>query len=723
MKSTPITLFTNAYDKKGQAYSLDIFLENIRQGLWQDEVLALRTCKEEAARKKRKNALPAVTIAGVFEGGKSDRNLKVHSDHIAIDLDHIDNLPQVKACLEADPYTRAVFVSCGGQGLCVVVPIDGKRHEQAFDGLRQYYFQTYNLIVDPSGRNLGRLRFVSFDPDLIQNLDAQVFKIYPEREKRKPDTRQIFFGRHDLDHVFDQIHSRQIDITGNYLQWCAIGFALADYYGEAGRERFISISSYSALYDPRVAEEQFTACLKHNAHATRKVTIASFLWHCRQHDISITTDKTRTIVASATMGRNGHNTVEGTVKALQDFDGIDPEMSRPIVEQVYASKDASEEKVPLVVRLEKYWKEYQATVRRNVINKKCYKGAEPLTEKSLMDIYMDASKKLHTNVPKDMVADVLKSSLVPEFNPIREFFEGMAHPTAGHIRRLAECLNCKQGVDYADHILTKWLIGCVASAFGKPSSVMLTLCGEQGKGKSHFFLNLLPESFTFRDELVSEDCFKKADSHNNKLMMITRWIAIDEEFNSIENIGENALKSHITQKNVTIRYAYERVPDTLPRLCNFVGTTNEQTFLKDQTGNRRFPIIETDLIDQEKYNAIDKYELWKEAYFIYLQNPDVTFDANDFVLINTVAENYIQRTPEQELLLKFYEEADEATGIFRSTSEILNTIQGATHIRNLNTINLGKAISALKWKKTTLGHGKQKRHGYYVHECLQQAVA
>ncbi|MDJ1506762.1 hypothetical protein QNI22_39350 [Cytophagaceae bacterium BD1B2-1] len=81
-----------------------------------------------------------------------------------------------------------------------------------------------------------------------------------------------------------------------------------------------------------------------------------------------------------------------------------------------------------------------------------------------------------------------------------------------------------------------------------------------------------------------------------------------------------------------------------------------------------------------------------------------------------MADSYLRRTPEQELLLKFYEEADEETGLFRTTSDILNMLLGSSNIKTMNTVNLGRAISALKWKKSIQGTGKHKRYGYFIQE-------
>ncbi|MDJ1485581.1 hypothetical protein QNI16_34140 [Cytophagaceae bacterium YF14B1] len=56
------------------------------------------------------------------------------------------------------------------------------------------------------------------------------------------------------------------------------------------------------------------------------------------------------------------------------------------------------------------------------------------------------------------------------------------------------------------------------------------------------------------------------------------------------------------------------------------------------------------------YRNQDKYELWTENYFIYLNSSDVKFDLDDFKIINEVADNYLRHTPEQRLLMKHDDE-------------------------------------------------------------------
>ncbi|MDJ1482475.1 VapE family protein [Cytophagaceae bacterium YF14B1] len=698
MTNHTITLFSDAYAKTGQEYSLNTFLENIKNGTWKNAVQKVRESKNEQTQKKLKEKLNAVTISGLFTGGKSDSDLQKHSNFIAIDLDYVTDVEKVKAFLEEDPYTYAVFTSCRGKGLCIVVKIEGKKHKLAFDGLTQYYFQLYSQIVDPSGRNVSRLRFVSYDPDLFLNEEPKVFKIYPEKEKKRPDTRNIYFSTHDIDHVFDQIQSQQIDVTGGYHQWCNIAFALADYFGEAGRDRFLAVSQFSSLYDAKKADLQFTACLRHNATSLKKVTIATFLWYCKQQGISIISDQTKAIVQSAKLGKNGSNTAEGTVNVLQEVYGMDPAITRPIVEQVYAgSNEVDEDRIPLWVKLETYFREYQPDLKRNVLNQEIYRNYVRLTEKDLIDITIDAARKTLSPVTKDIANDYMKSSGIVEFNPLRVFFEGMGSATTGHIQRLAESLDCKHGHDFAATVLRKWLVGCVGSAFEEYSSVMLVLAGKQKAGKSSWIKQLLPDNLHCRTELITPHIFG-VRTYQDDLVMSSSWIAIDEEFVSIEKMGYKRMKAMITQPTIYMRYNYDRRGQNKPRLVNFAGCANEVDFLEDSTGNRRFGVIElTKRINWDIYNAVDKYEVWKEAYHLYIKGIDTDMTDEEMAQINEVAEEYRLRSKEEELIIRHFTQCTPGAdgAVFVSATSIGNFLQIYSSYKNLSPDKIGRAMKSL----------------------------
>lgn len=97
------------------------------------------------------------------------------------------------------------------------------------------------------------------------------------------------------------------------------------------------------------------------------------------------------------------------------------------------------------------------------------------------------------------------------------------------------------------------------------------------------------------------------------------------EMGELSQMGKSeitAIKAFITAKVDRYRPAYGRVIEEHPRQCVLVGTTNEATYLRDRTGNRRFwPIPVRHII---KIEWLEKYraQLFAEAYTLYMQGVD-----------------------------------------------------------------------------------------------------
>ncbi|WP_435415105.1 DUF3987 domain-containing protein [Polaribacter aestuariivivens] len=80
------------------------------------------------------------------------------------------------------------------------------------------------------------------------------------------------------------IEQSGIDITNNYTNWLNIGFAIADKYGESGRNYFCRISKNHPNFNPTECNKQFTKCLNAKGHG---ITIATFYHLAHQAGIKI----------------------------------------------------------------------------------------------------------------------------------------------------------------------------------------------------------------------------------------------------------------------------------------------------------------------------------------------------------------------------------------------------------------------------------------------------
>ena len=97
------------------------------------------------------------------------------------------------------------------------------------------------------------------------------------------------------------------------------------------------------------------------------------------------------------------------------------------------------------------------------------------------------------------------------------------------------------------------------------------------------------------------------------------WLYEIAELTHFSKAEVGAIKAFISSKVDRYRVAYGATVEAFPRQCVLVGTTNEDTYLRDRTGNRRFwPVPVRHQINTE---WVEKYreQLMAEAYALYLE--------------------------------------------------------------------------------------------------------
>tara|TARA_R110002049_G_scaffold309292_1_gene520339 strand:+ start:3736 stop:5475 length:1740 start_codon:yes stop_codon:yes gene_type:complete len=109
------------------------------------------------------------------------------------------------------------------------------------------------------------------------------------KEQLKPTsntatTKVVAVADNDIESYIKAIEQAGTDITGNYATWRDLGFALAEEYGEIGRDYFHRISKAYVGYESKECDEQFSKCLKAKGHG---IGIATFYHHAHQAGIRL----------------------------------------------------------------------------------------------------------------------------------------------------------------------------------------------------------------------------------------------------------------------------------------------------------------------------------------------------------------------------------------------------------------------------------------------------
>ena len=268
-----VTLYDNARDTKGKPADLLSLLKGIKFGTWKEFVERLRSIQDEIEQKLFKNILPCFTASGIFLTRKSSGLVK-HSDFIAMDTD-VKNNPileeperynEIRQKLIRGRYTYCLFTSCRGKGLAVVIRIDGTKHLKSFKFLEKYYRDTYGLVVDKACKDVTRLRFVSYDPDLYLNENAEIVIVPPDftEEPKHNYTEPAVYSNGRNSETIKAIIASGKPFANDYPDWLRIGQALAHEFGEAGREYFHALSQMSPKYNSVDCDKKFDNCLKTN---------------------------------------------------------------------------------------------------------------------------------------------------------------------------------------------------------------------------------------------------------------------------------------------------------------------------------------------------------------------------------------------------------------------------------------------------------------------------
>lgn len=197
--------------KRIQNITLNEIFEEIKTGIYKDDVECLRGFKQmgnDVLANSLKNKLFGFTTSGTFGAPRSKDTIETYSQVICLDFDNVQEteLEELKRSVNSCPYTLASFISPSGQGLKVfsLVDTNADAHTDAYIQVANYYRDLTGVEYDSKCKDITRLCFVSYDPELFYNEDAKVFSFEKETRPAISGLRKEKFNNSKTFEILDE---------------------------------------------------------------------------------------------------------------------------------------------------------------------------------------------------------------------------------------------------------------------------------------------------------------------------------------------------------------------------------------------------------------------------------------------------------------------------------------------------------------------------------------
>lgn len=262
-------------------------------------------------------------------------------------------------------------------------------------------------------------------------------------------------------------------------------------------------------------------------------------------------------------------------------------------------------------------------------------------------------------VPLDDLRDYAQDhDVCTSFDPIRTFFDSL--PTWNGedvIAELAKCVDLHhEGTEevFVEH-LKKWLVGTYSCGYfggkgGNKNELFLVLQGGQGVGKTTFLRYLVPNELQdYKVENVDSSLGKDATS-----LLSKAFVHVDEELATMTKADIEKLKGLLSMEHFYFRGVYKHSEELVPRRVSHCGSTNQEEFLRDPTGNRRFLVHKITKIHRQALRSVSIVQAWAQAKALHEQGFKHWLEDQDIAVVEELNRSFQLPDYEEGILLRFY---------------------------------------------------------------------
>ena len=581
----------------------------------------------------KQKEMPVFSVSVVFNGlGKQMSHVVRYTGLAMCDIDHVppERMEEVLSLIRDDPHTLMAYVTASGEGIRVIFcyqrqqggPVNGEVFPAAWIKGNEYYAKLTGVTYDKGCNNANRLSGMAHDPDAYFNPDAETFEVddgemleanfAPGSESGKPRAEDPTGSHHtSAEKAWEIVELMMAKREMEYAPGRHHDYILhaAYIFNRLGTSLDNLLEWASQQWADYQADER-KRCIE---WVYRKCSSLHGTWR----------------TGKANKGKQHVMTMCEICKWITSHGN----------EAIY--NDVTDQ--TFIRHQDKPWEEVDdriiCTLRR--------------------EIELDTGMRVF----KTDIQDALYSSFAKLVHPVRDYIISL--PTwdkKDRVGQLAGCIHVEpvqpgQTAEEAQQLLVwafhKWLVASVAMWMSDEMSnqTIFVLIGRQGIFKTTFFRFLLPPPLRNYFLENNHNSFSSKDDH---LALGENCLIDIEEIDMTRERDISELKALATSVNVKERRPFARFRKSKHRLASFCATGNQQHFLCDETGNRRWLCFKVDNIDDPHNWVLDYQQLYAQLRDEYLSGFRHWFENDEQDRVEDQNRYFRIESDEEQLINTYY---------------------------------------------------------------------
>ena len=655
--------------------------------------------KEKADEEVKRKMVPACSIGVLFDGnGRGAANVLGFTGLALCDIDHVSgdgqevrgerNDQALNESFEkatADPHALMVYRTISGDGLRIIYryvrdegPLTATSWRAAFLKGNTYFAELTGHDYDTQCTDYSRLSGMAHDEEVYVNWEAEAFVVTDEEileanfdgrgEKGKP-RKEYAAGTHAVavDEAWPRVEQtlarRQMAYqSGHHHDYVMHAAFLFNRYGADQDELLTWAAQEWSDYDTKQREATIRSCYKKTQeHGT---------WR---------------------LNRQGRKQKETSMITL-------PEIRQWLSQRVEVVYNLVTDQTMFRLKIENG--KVKIGCAEDNVQCSMFNGQWiQLDERVLCSIRGQIAADTGKRVLKQDVRDVLNSDFSRLSHPVREYVEALpAWDSRDRVKELCSHVSAQEP-QYFEWTLHKWLVAAVATWMSDLSSnhEIFVLIGAQGIYKTTFFRHLLPPQLRMYFWENAHNSFSSKDDH---LALAENCLVEIEEIDLQSPRDISELKALATSEKVKERRPYARFREEKHRLASFCGSGNQERFLSDETGNRRWLCHKVDHIDDPRTWGLDYDQLYAQLRDELRQGFRYWFDPDEQRRVERQNEAFRIESDEEQLIrsrLRRPSAGEKVT--LMNSGMICQFLNGGVVGRGLSTRKVGIIMTSLGFRK------------------------